>query len=558
MAWYDFWKDIGSNIQNGVNNFVQWVDERNDKNKDTGGQKVEYNQETTPSTTPSTTTTTAPTTGSGFTYKDFQTSDTTNDFLNAYNNWKAQGAPVYADSYQGTLNGIMNDIMNGKPFSWDMNGDALYQQYKDMYTNQANLGMQNAMAQAAALTGGYGSSYGQAVGQQAYAQQMQGLNDVALDLHDRAYGQYQDQRADLYNQYGMYSDLANQEYNEWLNAVNLYNQEGDKLYGQYMDSYNNDLNTYNTDKGIAYDEYTRAQDYARADEVWKRERDAAEEDWNKMYGDLKFDEEGNVIGGGYYNKKDHEDKLAAEEEWNKMYGDFERNEDGSIKLDENGNPVGGGIYTRENWQAEQAAAAEAEAANPNTTYEGEGMLNGQQVPKTLANVPGLTTVNTKYFDEIGNFINAAVVSGKDGVGNSITGTPKVGQGTMTYNIGGKEVTLQTGTSPYTNTVNPDAKNGVFDNGYQPDNVKGIKLEECEGLVADINGQEVQVYYTEDKQGNIQGWVYDAANNEYREVDIDPSQVKRKSQEPNNTLKNNPNGKVGGGGATGNIDRQMMT
>lgn len=533
MAWYDFWKDIGSNIQNGVNNFVQWVDERNDKNKDTGGQKVEYNQETTPSTTPSTTTTTAPTTDSGFTYKDFQTSDTTNDFLNAYNNWKAQGAPVYADSYQGTLNGIMNDIINGKPFSWDMNGDAMYQQYKDMYTNQANLGMQNAMAQAAALTGGYGSSYGQAVGQQAYAQQMQGLNDRALDLHDRAYGQYQDKITDLYNQYGMYSDLAEQEYNEWLNAYNNYIQEGDRLYGQYMDSYNNDLNTYNTDKGIAYDEYTRAQDNARADEVWQRERDAAEEDWNKNY------------------------------------GDFERNEDGSIKLDENGNPVGGGYYTRKDYEADQAAAAAAEAANPNTTYEGEGMLNGQQVPKTLANVPGLTTTNTKLFDEGGKFINASVVSGKDGAGNSITGTPKVGQGTMTYNIGGKEVTLQTGTSPYTNNVNPDAKNGVFDNGYQPDNVKGIKLEECEGLVADINGQEVQVYYTEDKQGNIQGWVYDAANNEYREVDIDPSQVKRKSQEPNNTpqppnntpqppKKNGPNGKVGGGGAQGKIDRQMMT
>jgi hypothetical protein len=506
MNW---WEQLGNYIHNGVQTVVDWIDERNDKNKDDGGQKVNINQSTTTTTTPTTTTTTttAPTTDSGFTYKDFQTSDATNDFLNAYNNWKAQGAPVYADSYQGTLNGIMNDIINGKPFSWDMNGDALYQQYKDMYTNQANLGMQNAMAQAAALTGGYGSSYGQAVGQQAYAQQMQGLNDRALDLHDRAYGQYQDQRADLYNQYGMYSDLAKQEYNEWLNAVNLYNQEGDKLYGQYMDSYNNDLNTYNTDKGIAYDEYTRAQDNARADEVWERERDAAEEDWNKMY------------------------------------GDFVRNEDGSIKLDENGNPVGGGYYTRQDYEADQAA-------NPNTTYEGEGMLNGQQVPKTLANVPGLTTTNTKLFDEGGKFINASVVSGKDDAGNSYSGEPVVGTGTMTYNIGGKEVTLKTGTSPYTNNVNPDAKNGVFGNGYQPDNVKGIKLEECEGLVADINGQEVQVYYTEDKQGNIQGWVYDAANNEYREVDIDPSQVKSK--------KKNPNGKVGGGGAPGKIDLQIMT
>lgn len=506
MNW---WEQLGNYIHNGVQTVVDWIDERNDKNKDDGGQKVEYNQPTTTTTTPTTTTTTttAPTTDSGFTYKDFQTSDATNGYLNAWNEWNAKGAPVLSKTYDDELAAILYEAQNMKPFSWDMNGDALYQQYKDMYTNQANLGMQNSMAQAAALTGGYGSSYGQAVGQQAYAQQMQGLNDRALDLHDRAYGQYQDKITDLYNQYGMYSDLAEQEYNEWLNAYNNYIQEGDRLYGQYMDSYNNDLNTYNTDKGIAYDEYTRAQDNARADEVWQRERDAAEEDWNKNY------------------------------------GDFERNEDGSIKLDENGNPVGGGYYTQKDYETDQAA-------NPNTTYEGEGMLNGQQVPKTLANVPGLTTTNTKLFDEGGKFINASVVSGKDGAGNSYSGDPVVGTGTMTYNIGGKEVTLKTGTSPYTNNVNPDAKNGVFGNGYQPDNVKGIKLEECEGLVADINGQEVQVYYTEDKQGNIQGWVYDAANNEYREVDIDPSQVKSK--------KKNPNGKVGGGGAPGKIDLQIMT
>lgn len=506
MSWWDNLKKFGNDVYNGVQNVVEWVDEKNGKNKDDGGQKVEYNQPTTTTTTPTTTTTTTTEpSSSGFTYKDFTTSDTTNGYLDAYDKWKAEGAPVYAASYQEELNSIMKDIQEGKPFSWDMNGDALYQQYKDMYTNQANLGMQNAMAQAAALTGGYGSSYGQSVGQQAYAQQMQGLNDVALDLHDRAYGQYQDELADLYNQYGMLSDLQGQEYNKWLDAVNLYNQEGERLYSQYMDSYNNDLDTYNADKSIAYDEYTTAQDNARADEEWER------------------------------------DRLAAEEDWNKMYGDFERNEDGSIKLDENGNPVGGGIYTRENYFNEQDA-------NPNTTYEGEGMLNGQQVPKALANVPGLTTTNTKLFDESGKFINAAVVSSKDSAGDLYSGTPVVGKGTMTYNIGGKEVTLKTGTSPYTNNVNPDAKNGVFDNGYQPDNVSGSKLEQT-AQTDIINGQEVPIY----KDTNGDKWIWDASANKYLLYE-EATETIAPAQEPTVT----PTAKSGYGSLGGRLERKSIS
>ena len=71
-------------------------------------------------------------------------------------------------TYGQNLQNTINKINNREKFSYDINGDALYQQYKDQYVNLGQMAMKDTMGQAAALTGGYGSSYGQAVGQQQY------------------------------------------------------------------------------------------------------------------------------------------------------------------------------------------------------------------------------------------------------------------------------------------------------------------------------------------------------------------------------------------------------
>jgi hypothetical protein len=303
---------------------------------------------------------------------------------------------------------VWNQIANRQPFSYDMNGDALYQQYADIYQNNANLAMQNAMAQSAALTGGYGNSYAQAAGQQAYAQQMQNLNAVGMDLYDRAYSQYQDDRQELWNQFS-------------------------SLYGIKQD-------------------------------------EEAIDQWHAINGDFEYDDKGNIIG------------------------------------------LKGG-----------EAEAAAEAANPNTTYQLGGVMNGKEVPKQLANVGGLTTTNTKLFDENGRFLEVAIVSvdyfGKDENATNFNDTPHE-KDEITYNMGGKEITLRRGYSPYTNTKNPDANNGTF-NGFQPNNVashydgdvKAGMLSKT-GDSTEMNGRDVPIYATPDGKE----WVYDAANNIYLEFE----------------------------------------
>jgi hypothetical protein len=84
----------------------------------------------------------------------------------AENAVKSYGNFSYAK--QGAYDKAMNDILNRKAFSYDLNGDALYQQYKDMYMAQGKLAMQDTMGQAASMTGGYGNSYAASAGNQAY------------------------------------------------------------------------------------------------------------------------------------------------------------------------------------------------------------------------------------------------------------------------------------------------------------------------------------------------------------------------------------------------------
>lgn len=124
-----------------------------------------------------------------------------------------------------------------QPFSYDVNGDALYQQYKDRYTQNAKMSMKDTMGQAANLTGGYGSTYSQAAGQQAYDRQMTGLTDMIPTLEQNAYTRWkdagdrarQDEQTALENQRYNYSNLSK------LIASSGYQPNADELSAAGMD-----------------------------------------------------------------------------------------------------------------------------------------------------------------------------------------------------------------------------------------------------------------------------------------------------------------------------------
>ena len=115
---------------------------------------------------------------------------------------------LYGGSYDDEIRDTYQQIMSQPKFSYDLDGDALYQQYKDRYTQNAKLGMKDTMGQAAALTGGYGNSYAQGVGQQRYDETMRGLTDMIPQLEERAYQRWKGQGDALRDRYSMLNSMA--------------------------------------------------------------------------------------------------------------------------------------------------------------------------------------------------------------------------------------------------------------------------------------------------------------------------------------------------------------
>ena len=81
------------------------------------------------------------------------------------------------------------------------------------------MAMRDSMGKAAALTGGYGSSYAQKVGQQEYDEYLQKLGEVIPELYAAAYQRYKDQGEALEGQYQRLAKLEQEEYGHFRDQV---------------------------------------------------------------------------------------------------------------------------------------------------------------------------------------------------------------------------------------------------------------------------------------------------------------------------------------------------
>lgn len=107
--------------------------------------------------------------------------------------------------YVDQLNSLYNQYMNRGPFQYDLTGDLLYRQASDRYTQLGQQAMMDTMGQAAGLTGGYGNSWAQSVGNQAYQQYLTALNDQIPSYYDRAYNVWANEGDRLLQQYELAS-----------------------------------------------------------------------------------------------------------------------------------------------------------------------------------------------------------------------------------------------------------------------------------------------------------------------------------------------------------------
>ena len=168
-----------------------------------------------------------------YTQRSYVESDSVKQWRQKMEDLIAQKPADYASKWQPQIDDTVNNILNRKDFQYDVNGDALYQQYKDRYTTLGQKAMMDTMGQAAKLTGGYGNSNAQMVGQQAYQNYLQGLTDKIPELYSLAYDRYNQQGQNMYNQYNLLNQQEQNDYNKWLKNYNLWSTERDYNTGRY-------------------------------------------------------------------------------------------------------------------------------------------------------------------------------------------------------------------------------------------------------------------------------------------------------------------------------------
>lgn len=160
---------------------------------------------------------------------EYEKSQAVKDAENKLTQWEKNKPDEYKGKYDTQIESLVNEILSRDDFSYDMQSDPLYQQYRQLYAENGQKAMRDTVGQASALTGGYTNSYAVTAGNQAYAEYLDQLNDIALELRDRAYEMYSDEGDRLVEDVTLLRGLDGDDYDKYLDTLQQYYSDGDYL-----------------------------------------------------------------------------------------------------------------------------------------------------------------------------------------------------------------------------------------------------------------------------------------------------------------------------------------
>ena len=181
----------------------------------------------------------------------YSESKRTQQAYNQWTNYEKNNKPVeYQGSWVDTLNSKVNAYINQDPYSYKSQNDANYQAARNEYINNGQKAMKDTMTQASALTGGYGNTYAQSVGQQQYNAQMNNLSQKAIEYEQQAYNRYLGDREQQLNAINTLQNLDNTEYSRYRDSVNDYNTFLNYLQNKYSSLQNVDDKTFQNEFNV--------------------------------------------------------------------------------------------------------------------------------------------------------------------------------------------------------------------------------------------------------------------------------------------------------------------
>ena len=223
---------------------------------------------------------------------------------------KPQG---FTSKYGPQLDNILQQITNPEKFQYSFNGDEMFKNYADVYTQKAKQAAADTMGQAASLTGGYGNSYAQAAANQQYQQALLPLYDRGMELYDRAYQRHRDNQQGLMDQFGVLQDADQMAYGRYRDEVGDWQGERDYFTGRADTEAERDFSRYANER----DYYTGLAQVENADYRSEQERQEAIRQYDQNFAeqqrqfDLQLAENKRQWDKQFeYNKMSEEKKYA--------------------------------------------------------------------------------------------------------------------------------------------------------------------------------------------------------------------------------------------------------
>lgn len=176
--------------------------------------------------------------------------------------WEQNKPSDYNSKYSEEIERVLDSILNREKFNYNLNADPLYNQYKEQYVNYGKKAMLDTVADLSALTGGYANSYAVSAGNQSYNNYLNNLNEIALDLYDRAYSAYKDEGNFNKEKIDILNSLEKADYDQYTDSINDYYKTGEYLlkklsnmseseYEQFL----TDLKSFEDDRDYNYQKY---------------------------------------------------------------------------------------------------------------------------------------------------------------------------------------------------------------------------------------------------------------------------------------------------------------
>lgn len=124
---------------------------------------------------------------------------------------------AYQSRFEEKLQELYDQIAGREAFDYDPEEDEAYRRYAKLYAAKGAAAMEDTLGKAVSLTGGYGSSYAQSAGQQAYNGYLQELAALVPELRQAALAEYRQEGQALADQYSMLSQREKNDYARYQN-----------------------------------------------------------------------------------------------------------------------------------------------------------------------------------------------------------------------------------------------------------------------------------------------------------------------------------------------------